>query len=462
MLDQELDLYWKTVFNTIRDGIMIVNPHGAIVSVNHALEEMTGYNRLELIGKTCQLLDCDTCVQGQRSDDEYWCDLFRYGKLSTRRCRVRTKDGRFVHAIRNASLLKDSAGNVIGAVGTLTDVSEVIEKDLQLQAFQRELRDQDGFHGIIGNSAGMRQVFDLIENAAHSDAPVIIYGESGTGKELVARAIHDIGERSQGPYVKVNCAGLTDSLLESELFGHVRGAYTGAIRDRVGRFEKSSGGDILLDEIGDMPTATQVKLLRVLEEKVIERVGASTPIPVDVRIISATNRNLQQMVEKEAFRSDLFFRVNVIPIHLPALRHRIEDIPLLADTFFRKIRLKSGKKLHGIRNDAMQAFIHYHWPGNVRELKSALEYAFVACHDSLIGPQHLPQNLLRSGQQISGPKQRRMDMRAIEKQELIDTLKETNGNQSQAAQLLGISRVTVYNRMKRYGITARKTLTLRE
>jgi transcriptional regulator with PAS, ATPase and Fis domain len=421
---------------------------------------MTGYQRHDLIGKTCQLLDCDDCVRSANPDDEYWCDLFRHGQISTRRCRLRTKDGRFIHAIRNASLLKDSTGNIIGAVGTLTDVSEVIEKDMQLQAFQRELRGQDGFHGIVGTSTGMRQVFDLIENAAHSDAPVIVYGESGTGKELVARAIHEIGERHQGPYIKVNCAGLTDSLLESELFGHVRGAYTGAIRDRVGRFEKASDGDIFLDEIGDMPLATQVKLLRVLEEKVVERVGASTPIPVDVRIISATNRNLQQMVDNEKFRSDLFFRVNVIPIHLPALRHRTEDIPLLADTFFRRIRLKSGKDLQGISNDAMEVFNHYHWPGNVRELKSALEYAFVACHDALIEPRHLPQPLVRNGRQVPEPRRHHLDMRAIEKQELIETLKKTGGNQSQAAQILGISRVTVYNRMKRYGISARKTVKI--
>lgn len=459
MLDQELDLYWKTVVNTIRDGIMIVNTQGVIVSVNRALEVMTGYHRHDLIGKTCQLLDCDACIPSRNENDAYWCDLFRHGQLSTRKCRVRTKDGRLLHAIRNASLLKDSTDNIIGAVGTLTDISDVIEKDIQLEAYQKELRAQDGFHGIIGNCAAMDQVFDLIENAASSDAPVIIYGESGTGKELVARAVHELGERSGGPYVKVNCAGLSDSLLESELFGHVRGAYTGAIRDRMGRFEKASDGDIFLDEIGDMPMATQVKLLRVLEEKVVERVGASTPIPVNVRIISATNRNLERMVEVGKFRSDLFFRVNVIPIHLPALRDRVEDIPLLADTLFRRIRLKSGKELQGISNEAMDALTRYHWPGNVRELKSALEYAFVACHNSLIQPHHLPQTIHRT-RRVPETRRRSLDLRAIEKQELIETLEKTGGNQSQAAQILGVSRVTVYNRMKRYGISARKKVQI--
>ena len=456
MVDQELDLYWKTVVNTIRDGIMIVNPQGAIVSVNRALETMTGYRREDLIGRTCDLLDCEACHRHEHAEIPFWCDLFRDGELSTRRCRVRKKNGEYIPAIRSASLLKNSAGRIIGAVGTLTDISEIIQKDIQLEAYQRELRGQDGFHGIIGNAPPMLQVYDLIENAAHSDAPVIVYGESGTGKELVGSAIHDISERKHGPYVKVNCAGLSDSLLESELFGHVRGAYTGAIRDREGRFEKASGGSIFLDEIGDMPMSTQVKMLRVLEEKVIERVGANTPINVDVRIISATNRDLQRMVADGNFRNDLFFRVNVIPIHLPPLRERIEDIPLLAAAFFRKIRLKSDKHLEGISNEAMESFANYPWPGNVRELKSALEYAFVTCHNSLIQPHHLPQNIYRGRRPPAGAKRRALNLKAIEKQELIETLEQAEGNQSQAAQLLGVSRVTIYNRMKRHGITARK------
>jgi two-component system response regulator HydG len=460
MYDQELDLYWKTVVNTIQDGIMIVNPQGAIVSVNQALENMTGYAREDLIGRACDLLDCEACPRGAAKNSPFWCSLFEEGQLNTHRCRIRKKDGGYVHAIRNASLLRDGSGNVIGAVGTLTDITELIHKDQQLEAYQRELRSQDGFHGIVGTSTLMRQVYDLIENAAHSDAPVIIYGESGTGKELVARAVHDISERSTGPYVKVNCAGLAESLLESELFGHVRGAYTGAIRDRVGRFEKASGGSIFLDEIGDMPLATQVRLLRVLEEKVVERVGASTPIGVDVRIVSATNRDLQEMVTRDQFRHDLFFRVNVIPIYLPSLRKRIEDIPLLASAFFRKIRLKSGKELKGISNEAMDRLITYPWPGNVRELKSALEYAFVACHNALIQPHHLPQNIYRAPRRPAAAGRRVLDTRAIEKQELIEALEKTGGNQSRAAELLGVSRVTVYNRMKRHGVNAKKTLDI--
>jgi len=456
MYDKELDRYWKTVVDTIRDGIMIVNPNGVIVSVNRAMEAMTGYSRNELVGQVCDLLDCDGCVRSQKVGDDYWCELFRQGELNTRKCLIRRKDGHYMHTIRNASLLRDGAGAVIGAVGTLTDVSELIEKDIQLEAIRRELRCQDGFRGIIGTSAPMQQVFDLIENAAHSDAPVIIYGESGTGKELVGRAIHEIGDRKKGPYVKVNCASLTDSLLESELFGHVRGAFTGAIRDRVGRFEKASQGDLFLDEIGDLPLTTQVKLLRVLEEKTIERVGSSTVVPVDVRIISATNRDLGRMIAEGTFRKDFFFRINVIPIHLPPLRERSGDIPLLAEAFFRKIQLKSGKQIEGLSNEAMETLIAHAWPGNVRELKSAFEYAFVACNDTLIRPHHFPQGIYAGKRPRLGGKRHAFNLKEIEKQELVETLEKTNGNQSLTAELLGVSRVTVYNRMKRYGITARK------
>ena len=236
----------------------------------------------------------------------------------------------------------------------------------------------------------MRQVFDLIANAAQSDAPVIVLGESGTGKELVSKAIHEIGKRRRKPFVKVNCAALTESLLESELFGHVKGAYTGAYRGREGRFETAHGGDIFLDEIGDLPLATQVKLLRVLEEKVVERVGDNKPIPVDVRVISATNKNLSELVEQRIFRQDFYFRINVIPIQLPPLRERVEDIPLLAEAFFGKIGLKSGKAVEGISAAAMRVLMQYSWPGNVRELKSAFEYAFVTCQESVIQPYHLP------------------------------------------------------------------------
>jgi PAS domain S-box-containing protein len=452
MLDKELDNYWETVVNTIRDGIMIINPNGAIVSVNRAFEAITGYNRGEVIGKPCTILDCDICEKVLTPDESPWCVLFETGSIKKTKCIIKRKDGSFIHAVKNASILNDTSGNIIGAVETITDITEIIEKETQLEAFRQVLRSKDGFHGLIGVSASMRQVYNLIENAAQSDAPVIIYGDSGTGKELVSKAIHDIGERSQKPFVKVNCASLTESLLESELFGHVRGAYTGAYRDRLGRFESAHEGDIFLDEIGDLPMSTQVKLLRVLEDKTIERVGDSTPIPVDVRIISATNKNLTQLVDQGLFRKDFYFRINVIPIHLPLLRERVEDIPVLAEDFFRKMKLKSGKDIQGISKDAMETLMSYAWPGNVRELKSAFEYAFVTCQNAMIQPAHFPSTLSQTGKRPRAAKPASINMQEIEKRELIEALEKSGGNKSKAAAFLGVSRVTVWNRMKRFNV----------
>jgi len=241
MIEEELDRYWKTVVNTIQDGIMIVDTRGRIISVNKAFEIITGYLKDDIIGKTCETLSCNLFEVAQKNKGNHWCVLFDTGTMDRRKCTLVKKDGTLIHALKNASILHDAKGKVIGAVETIADITEIIEKDNQIAAFRRELRSKDGFHGIIGVSYPMCQVFDLIENAAHSDAPVIIYGESGTGKELVSGAIHEIGERKNEPFVKVNCAALTESLLESELFGHVKGAFTGAYQNREGRFEKAHG-----------------------------------------------------------------------------------------------------------------------------------------------------------------------------------------------------------------------------
>lgn len=462
MTGRELDGYWKTVVNTLRDGIMIVNTHGAIVSVNKAFEQITGYGREELIGHSCEILRCEACRATANQEDGHWCALYRTGKTEQRQCRIRRKDGSSINTLKNAAILHDAEGSVIGAVETLADLSEITEKENQIEAYRRQLHAEDDFHGIVGSSTKMRQVFDMIENAAGSNAPVIIYGESGTGKELVSRAIHDIGLRRDQPFVKVNCASLTESLLESELFGHVRGAYTGAYKDRIGRFEMANLGDIFLDEIGDLPIPTQTKLLRALEEKVIERVGSSRPIATDVRIISATNKDLLQLVEQGDYRKDFYFRINVIPIFLPPLRERVVDIPLLAERFFQKMRLKNGKNIAGISPETMEILVNHSWPGNVRELKGAFEYAFVTCHEEMIQPGHLPETILRPKAATRPPaKKNAFNLQEIEKQELLEVLERTGGNQSKAAEILGVSRVTIWNRMKRYGIDARRMIEVR-
>jgi len=458
MFEQELSTYWETVLNTIQDGLMIVDRAGTILSVNRAFEAITGYSRDDMIGSPCSALRCDICDIARDENGDHWCVLFRTGSLKMRRCTLERKDGRYVHVLKNASLLRDSNDNVIGAVETLTDVTEIIQKEHQIEAFQREILLQDGFHGILGSSASMRKVFSLIVSAKASDAPVIIFGESGTGKELVAEAIHKTGARRRKPFVKVNCAALNEYLLESELFGHVKGAFTGAYRTREGRFEAAQGGDIFLDEIGDLPLSTQIKLLRVLEENVIERVGENKPIQVDVRIVSATNKDLERLVEKALFREDLFYRINVIPIAIPPLRERVEDIPLLAETFFRRVRMKSGKDIQGISGEAMEKLVDYHWPGNVRELKSAFEYTFVSCQDSIIQPHHLPPNILWGQKGQGSPTSVPVNRDEIKQRQLLDALKKARGNQSEAARILGVSRVTVWNRMKKFNINLRRKI----
>jgi transcriptional regulator with PAS, ATPase and Fis domain len=305
----------------------------------------------------------------------------------------------------------------------------------------------------------MQQVFELTQKAAQSEAPVIIFGESGTGKELVAHAIHALGRRREGPFITCNCAALNEALLESELFGHVKGAFTGAYTHRQGRFEAAHRGDIFLDEIGDIPPAIQVKLLRVLETKQFERVGDHRPIHADARIITATHRNLESLVSAGTFREDLFFRINVIPIHLPPLRERLEDLPLLVDHFLTRLRQRSGKAITGLTREAMKILLDHPWPGNVRELKGALEYAFVVAETGLIAPDHLPPKLSSREVPPATPTEAGGAPDSDEKTALINALRQAGGNQSQAAALLKVSRVTVWHRMKKYGIDVHKLVT---
>jgi len=369
------------------------------------------------------------------------------------------KDGSYVHILKNAAILRDEAGQVLGAVETLTDISEIARRDEQIQQLSKLVDTIGDFQGMVGKSPVMQQVFDLTRKAAQSEAPVIIYGESGTGKELVAHAIHALGWRREGPFIPCNCAALNEALLESELFGHVKGAFTGAYTHRQGRFEAANRGDIFLDEVGDIPPAIQVKLLRVLETKQFERVGDHRSISVDVRIITATHRDLETLVSEGVFREDLFFRINVIPIHLPPLRERLDDIPLLVEHFIRHLRRRSGKEISGLTREAMKIFQDYPWPGNVRELKGALEYAFVVAEDGLITPEHLPPQLVSPELSRQHLPETGAIRNADERMALVKALRQSHGNQSQAAALLGVSRVTVWHRMKKHGIDVHKLIS---
>jgi two-component system response regulator HydG len=460
MLDAEHSHYWETVIDTMMDGLMVVDPEGIIVAINKAMEQVTGYSREELIGQSCAVLDCDTCFSSRARGEDKHCELFRKGQVRRCKCVLRRKDGSPLHVLKNAAILNDDSGTVIGGVETLTDLSEVVAKERVISRLRRELGSKDGFYGILGKSSAMRRVFDLITSAAQSEAPVVIYGESGTGKELVAAAIHRLGGRRRGPFVKVNCAALNESLLESELFGHVKGAFTGADRTRIGRFEAANGGDIFLDEIGDLPPSTQVKLLRVLQEKEIEKVGDQRPVVIDVRVIAATNKNLKKLMEEERFREDLYYRIGVIPIHLPPLRERREDIPLLVEAFMNRLRLKTQKPITRIDKKALELVVAYDWPGNVRELINVIEYAFVLCPRGEILIEHLPAHV--SGTALHRILERRSPTRerlaGDEKRQLLAALEKAGGNKSEAARILGISRVTLWKHLKNYGVKVEKTV----
>ena len=457
-LDEEYSQYWQTVVETMLDGLMIVDPDGIILSVNHAMEQLTGYGKEELIGQSCEVLDCDACFGARASGGDKHCALFKDEVVRQKRCILKKKDGTPVHVIKNAAVLKDGDGIVVGGVETLADCTELVAKDEVITTLRKELSMEDGFEGIIGKSMAMQQVFDLIRSAAQSDAPVVIYGESGTGKELVAAAIHRLGSRSTGPFIKVNCAALNESLLESELFGHVKGAFTGAERTRMGRFEAANHGDIFLDEIGDLPLSTQVKLLRVLQEKEIEKVGDHRPVQVDARVLSATNRDLNKLMADGGFREDLYYRIGVIPIHLPPLRERAQDIPLLINAFVHRIHLKTRKPIQGINRAALEMLIRYPWPGNVRELINVIEFAFVLCNTEEIMPRHLPAAIAAPSRPVSGGKQKQKARYGDDGETLKEALRRARGNKSEAARLLGISRVTLWKRLKAHGIQVERTV----
>jgi transcriptional regulator with PAS, ATPase and Fis domain len=447
----DLSKHWKTIVDTLQDGILVVGPDGKILAMNPAAERLTGYQAEELIGKSCRKLDCTGCVIIGKGSGEKWCGLYSRGDVRAKKCTITNKENRLVNIIKNASVLRDDNGYIIGAVETLTDMSEIVRKQQEIVELRKSLHLDEGFHGIFGKSIVMQSLYELIDNVGLTDAPVMIYGESGTGKELVARAIHEVSYRNPNPFIKVNCASLNENLLESEFFGHVRGAYTGADKGRIGRFEAAHGGTIFLDEIGDIPMSTQVKLLRVLEEKEIERVGDHKPIKVDVRIISATNRNLDKLLAEGHFREDLFFRINVFPLRIPSLRERREDIPMIVENFIRINNGRTDNKKLSMTPEAMEKLMEYDWPGNVRELRNAIEYAFVLCPGGGIGVKHLPVKILLGTKETAstGHKPSRKDDK---KEALIKALEETGGNQSEAAKRLGVSRVTIWKRMKKYSL----------
>jgi two-component system response regulator HydG len=356
--------------------------------------------------------------------------------------------------------LKSGAYDYLTKPLDIDELKILIKKALEHYRLQEEnvilkerLADRFDFSKIIGKSKRMRDLFENLSLIAPSDATILIYGESGTGKELVANAIHQNSPRAQKPFIKVSCAALPETLLESELFGHERGAFTGALARKAGRFQLADGGTLFLDEVNVMSSTTQVKLLRVLQEREFEPLGSTKTIHVDIRLITATNKELEVEVKEGRFREDLFYRLNVVPIHLPPLRDRKEDIPLLADHFFKLFQEKNKKSIQGILPKTLDTLMRYDWPGNIRELENVMERAILLCRGEYLSPQDLPPPFQEEqiGEQpiVSIPPG--MTLEALEKEAIIQTLEETGGNRTQTAQILGISRKTLQNKLKEYG-----------
>jgi two-component system response regulator HydG len=428
----------ESIFSSVQDAIITVDTEMNVIEANRAAEKICGFQIVTGQPFTDCTSECDqSCL-------EILQETLR-SRRTNRDCQIECghHDRSKLIAMVNSSPLLDSGGNFMGAVLVIRDIT-------RLTHLEEELKERHHFQNIIGKSEKMQTVYNLLKTLANQTTTVLITGDSGTGKEMAARALHYGGTRAKGPFVTVNCSALAESLLESELFGHVKGAFTGAERDKVGRFEAADGGTMLLDEIGDISHLIQLKLLRVLQEKEFDRVGESNPRKVDVRVLASTNRNLKEAIRTGKFREDLYYRLNIIEIHMPPLRERYEDIPLLINHFCEVFQKSYEKDISVVSDEVLQAFMNYAWPGNVRELEHAIERAFVLCQDQTIQFEHIPAEI-RDYTQITN---RAVDNRTSEDPEAIrSALEKTDWNISKAARLLGISRWTMYRRFQKYKIS---------
>ncbi len=428
----------ESIFSSVQDAIITVDTNMNVIEANKAAEKICGFKIDTGQPFTDCTSECDqSCLEilqetlrSRKANQDYQIECGHHDRSK-------------LIAMVNSSPLLDSGGNFMGAVLVIRDIT-------RLTHLEAELKERHHFAKIIGKSEKMQKVYNLLKILANQTTTVLLTGDSGTGKDMAAKALHYAGTRANGPFVTVNCSALAESLLESELFGHVKGAFTGAERDKIGRFEAADGGTILLDEIGDISHFIQLKLLRVLQEKEIDRVGESNPRKVDVRVLASTHRNLKEAIRTGKFREDLYYRLNVIEIHIPPLRERYEDIPLLINHFCGVFQKSYEKNINGVSDEVLQAFMNYSWPGNVRELEHAIERAFVLCRDQTIQLAHIPAEI-RDYAHIAN---RTVDIRTSDDPEAIrSALEMTDWNISKAARRLGISRWTMYRRFQKYNIS---------
>ncbi|MFH1418169.1 MAG: sigma 54-interacting transcriptional regulator [Planctomycetota bacterium] len=430
------------ILDSIADGVFTVDEDWRITSFNRAAEQITGVSREEAIGQNC----CDVFRASICENECALRETLGTGRpIVNKAIYILDVQGRRVPISISAAVLKDANGKAIGGVETFRDLSMVEE-------LRKELEGTYTFADIIGHSPAMRQLFDLLPQVAESNSTVLIEGASGTGKELFARAIHNLSPRRSKRFVAINCGALPDTLLESELFGYKAGAFTDARHDKPGRFAVADGGTILLDEIGDISPAMQARLLRVLQERTFEPLGSVEPVDVDVRVLAATNRDLEELVHKGAFRRDLFYRVNIVRLKLPELRDRREDIPLLVNRFISKFNRLQRKDVAGVSDNTLAALMEHDYPGNVRELENIVEHAFVLCRGGLIEPHHLPPALRSDAGSMLARDGGLRTLKALEVLHITDALRRHDGNRSAAAKELGINPSTLFRKIKSLGI----------
>jgi PAS domain S-box-containing protein len=444
MEKREPEKFFNIIFNSIADGVFTTDGEGRITFFNKAAEEITGFVSEEAIGRYCyEIFRADIC-QSRCVLKEV---LKTEKEIINLTVTILNKDGKRIPISISAAVLRDEKGEVIGGVETFRDLS-VIEE------LKKELYQKYTFGDIVSKNHFIHDLFNILPNISGSDSTVLIQGASGTGKELFAKAIHNLSLRKNKPFIKVNCGALPDTLLESELFGYEKGAFTDAKKDKLGRFALANGGTIFLDEVGDMSPSLQVKLLRVLQEKEYEPLGSTGSRKTDVRIIAATNKDLSKLVNEGEFRDDLYYRLNVVKIDLPPLSQRREDIPLLIDTFVRKFNAKMGKKILGVSDKALRLLLRYDYPGNVRELENIIEHAFVLCGGDRIDIDCLPKEIT-GGQMETGsalPTEEESPFDQAEAEVIEKTLKKYGGDRIKTANELKIGRTTLWRKIRKYGL----------
>ncbi len=440
------DPFVGTILDSVADGVFTVDPGFRITSFNRAAERILGIPREEAVGQECcEIFRADICHQ----DCALRQTLDTGREIIDKPVSILNSRAKRIPISVSTAVLKDDRGEIMGGVETFRDLSAI-------ELLKKKIQKQYSYEDIISKNHRIQAIFNLLPDIAESDSTILIEGASGSGKELFARAIHNLSNRKSRPYVVVNCGALPDTLLESELFGYVKGAFTDAKRDKPGRFALAERGTLFLDEIGDLSFAMQVKLLRVLQEKEYEPLGATHTVKANVRILAATHHDLLELVRTGGFREDLYYRLNVVKIILPPLCERREDIPLLIDHFLEQLNVRMGKSIAGVTPQVLRCLMEYPFPGNVRELENAIEHACVLCRGRHIEIEHLPPEIretVESGDQASATAETLPVLRSTEIQLIRKTLTKHDGNRLEAAKELGLHKTTLWRKMKRYGIT---------